>query len=143
MFNSPVEIVRILLKGKQDQMKRPIPNIRGGSGRWVFSHLAEILRKNKTTNMPKKFKGENTKVTLAKERKSAARELAEQEKKRKEEDEYWRDDDKHVMRKQERMVCVNLQSLNIFSFALMTLFMFRQIRTAKGRTNWIEKWLRS
>ena len=52
--------------------------------------------------MPKKFKGENTKATAAKERKAAAREAAEQEKKQREEDELWRDDHKLTARKQER-----------------------------------------
>lgn len=54
--------------------------------------------------MPKKFKGENSKAVVAKERKSALREAAEQEKKKQEEDEYWRDDDKHVTRKHDRKV---------------------------------------
>jgi hypothetical protein len=54
--------------------------------------------------MPKKFKGENSKAAVARERKSVAREAEEREKKRKEEDEYWKDEDKHVMRKQGRKV---------------------------------------
>lgn len=52
--------------------------------------------------MPKKFKGENSKASVARERKAAQRESEEQERKKREEDEYWRDDDKHVTRKQGR-----------------------------------------
>ena len=54
--------------------------------------------------MPKKFKGENSKAAVAKERKAAAKEAADREKKQREEDEYWRDDCKQVMKKQERKV---------------------------------------
>lgn len=55
--------------------------------------------------MPKKFAGENSKAVVAKARKAAIRE-AEVAKKQKEiEDEYWRDDDKHLQRKQQRKVC--------------------------------------
>ncbi|XP_046574387.1 coiled-coil domain-containing protein 124-like [Haliotis rubra] len=52
--------------------------------------------------MPKKFKGENSKAVEARARRDAQK-YAEQEKKQKEaEDELWRDDDKHVARKQQR-----------------------------------------
>jgi hypothetical protein len=54
--------------------------------------------------MPKKFVGENSKAAVARARKNAR---AEEEKERKEQeadDEYWKDDDKHVMRKQNRKV---------------------------------------
>ena len=54
--------------------------------------------------MPKKFKGENSKASVARERKAAAREAVEQEKRRKEEDEYWKDDHRLSARKQERKV---------------------------------------
>lgn len=54
--------------------------------------------------MPKKFKGENSKAAVAKERKAASRETAELEKKQREEDEYWKDDHKNSARKQERKV---------------------------------------
>ncbi len=54
--------------------------------------------------MPKKFKGENTKASVAKEKKAAARNEADEKKRREEEDAYWKDDDKQVARKQERMV---------------------------------------
>ena len=54
--------------------------------------------------MPKKFKGENSKSAVARERKSAVREAEERDKRKKEEDEYWRDDDKHVVRKQGKKV---------------------------------------
>jgi hypothetical protein len=50
--------------------------------------------------MPKKFKGENTKSAVAKARKQEQRseEIAKKEKEK--EDEYWRDDDKHIAKKQ-------------------------------------------
>jgi hypothetical protein len=52
--------------------------------------------------MPKKFAGENTKSAQAKARKDAVR-VAEIEKKTKEEeDKFWEDNDKLVLRKQER-----------------------------------------
>lgn len=51
--------------------------------------------------MPKKF-GSNTKAAEARERKEAVK-IAERERKEKEaEDALWRDDDKHVLRKQQR-----------------------------------------
>ena len=52
--------------------------------------------------MPKKFKGENTKSAVAKARKQEQRseEIAKKEKEK--EDEYWRDDDKHIAKKQQR-----------------------------------------
>lgn len=59
--------------------------------------------------MPKKFKGTNSKAEEARARKDAAR-LAEKERKQKEEeDRYWEDNDKHVMRKQQRKVGSCLQ----------------------------------
>ena len=54
--------------------------------------------------MPKKFKGENTKAQDARARKAATREAAEEKKRREEEDAAWRDDGKHVARKQDRRV---------------------------------------
>jgi len=51
--------------------------------------------------MPKKC-GENTKATASKARKAAAREIEETQKKQKADEEYWRDDDKHVNKKQQR-----------------------------------------
>ena len=56
--------------------------------------------------MPKKFKGENSKVAEARARKSAAREQTEAAKQKAIEDEYWRDDDKHAAKKQARKVSV-------------------------------------
>ena len=54
--------------------------------------------------MPKKFKGENSKAAAARERKQAAKQEADERRKRAEEDAYWKDDDKHVQRKQDRKV---------------------------------------
>lgn len=56
--------------------------------------------------MPKKFRSVNTKAEAARERKATAKEAAEEKKRKEEEDSYWRDDDKHVTRKQDRKVCV-------------------------------------
>ena len=55
--------------------------------------------------MPKKFKGENSKAAEARARKEAVKVEEAVRKQKAVEDEYWRDDDKHVMRKQQRKVC--------------------------------------
>lgn len=52
--------------------------------------------------MPKKFKGENSKAAVAKARKQEQRETDNARKEKEKEDEYWRDDDKHVAKKQQR-----------------------------------------
>jgi hypothetical protein len=52
--------------------------------------------------MPKKFKGENSKATEAKARKTAAQQAEETLKQQRLEDQYWQDDDKHVLKKQQR-----------------------------------------
>ncbi|XP_071453219.1 coiled-coil domain-containing protein 124-like [Hetaerina americana] len=52
--------------------------------------------------MPKKFVGENSKSAAAKARKNAVKEQEQAERLKKLEDELWKDDDKHVMRKQQR-----------------------------------------
>jgi hypothetical protein len=54
--------------------------------------------------MPKKFKGENSKAAVARERKQTAKQEADERKRRAEEDAYWKDDDKHAQRKQDRRV---------------------------------------
>lgn len=56
--------------------------------------------------MPKKFKGENSKAAVARERRSAVKQAAEEKKRKEEEDAYWEDGDKHAARKQDRKVCV-------------------------------------
>ncbi len=56
--------------------------------------------------MPKKFKGENSKAAEARARKTAAKAAEEEAKQKALEDEYWRDDDKHVAKKQARKVSV-------------------------------------
>ena len=61
--------------------------------------------------MPKKFKGENSKSAAARERKTAAKDTADQEKRLKEEEDYWKDEDKHVARRQERKVFIYAQTL--------------------------------
>nr|XP_022329669.1 coiled-coil domain-containing protein 124-like [Crassostrea virginica]XP_022329670.1 coiled-coil domain-containing protein 124-like [Crassostrea virginica] len=52
--------------------------------------------------MPKKFKGENSKAAEARARKASAQAEVDQKKKQAIEDEYWKDDDKHVAKKQQR-----------------------------------------
>ena len=56
--------------------------------------------------MPKKFKGENSKAQEARARKAAQKEEETIKKTKAAEDEYWRDDDKHIARKQQRKVCL-------------------------------------
>ena len=57
--------------------------------------------------MPKKFKGTNSKAEEARARKEAVRVAEKDRKQREEEDRYWEDNDKHVLRKQQRKVCVS------------------------------------
>ncbi|XP_048733913.1 coiled-coil domain-containing protein 124-like [Ostrea edulis] len=52
--------------------------------------------------MPKKFKGENSKAAEARAKKASAKAEADLKKQQAIEDEYWRDDDKHVAKKQQR-----------------------------------------
>ena len=53
--------------------------------------------------MSKRF-GINTKSAEARARKDAVKQAKEDERQQRLEDEYWRDDDKHVQRKQQRKV---------------------------------------
>ena len=79
-----------------------------------YFHESCLLEQNQVKGMPKKFKGENTKSAVAKARKQEQRseEIAQKEKEK--EDEYWRDDDKHIAKKQQRKVCIFIKFLNIF-----------------------------
>lgn len=52
--------------------------------------------------MPKKFQGENTKSAAARARRAEAKAAADARKQKELEDAYWRDEDKHVMRKEQR-----------------------------------------
>lgn len=52
--------------------------------------------------MPKKFQGENTKSSAARARKAEAKAVADAKRQQELEDAYWKDDDKHVMRKEQR-----------------------------------------
>ena len=54
--------------------------------------------------MPKKFKGTNTKAEEARARKEAIKGAEKERKQKEEEDKYWEDNDKHVLRKQQRKV---------------------------------------
>ncbi len=62
--------------------------------------------------MPKKFKGENSKAVEARARKAAAKAAVDEAKQRAAEDEYWRDDDKHVAKKQARKVSHSTLSID-------------------------------
>ncbi|XP_048198515.1 coiled-coil domain-containing protein 124 [Perognathus longimembris pacificus] len=52
--------------------------------------------------MPKKFQGENTKSAAARARRAEAKAAADARKQKELEDAYWKDEDKHVMRKEQR-----------------------------------------
>ncbi|XP_008822795.1 coiled-coil domain-containing protein 124 [Nannospalax galili] len=52
--------------------------------------------------MPKKFQGENSKSAAARARRAEAKAAADAKKQKELEDAYWKDDDKHVMRKEQR-----------------------------------------
>ncbi|NXH22687.1 C124A protein, partial [Bucco capensis] len=52
--------------------------------------------------MPKKFQGENTKSAAARARKAEAKAAADARRQQELEDAYWKDEDKHVMRKEQR-----------------------------------------
>lgn len=54
--------------------------------------------------MPKKFQGENSKSATAKARKAEAKAVAEARRQKELEDALWEDNDKHVMRKEQRKV---------------------------------------
>lgn len=54
--------------------------------------------------MPKKFQGENTKSAAARARRAEAKAAADARKHKELEDAYWKDEDKHVMRKEQRKV---------------------------------------
>ncbi|ELW67164.1 Coiled-coil domain-containing protein 124 [Tupaia chinensis] len=52
--------------------------------------------------MPKKFQGENTKSAAARARRAEAKAAADAKKQKELEDAYWKDEDKHVMKKEQR-----------------------------------------
>ncbi|KAM5237631.1 coiled-coil domain-containing protein 124 [Ctenodactylus gundi] len=52
--------------------------------------------------MPKKFQGENTKSAAARARRAEAKAAADARKQKELEDAYWKDEDKHVLRKEQR-----------------------------------------
>lgn len=54
--------------------------------------------------MPKKFQGENTKSAAARARKAEAKAAADAKRQKELEDAFWKDEDKHVMRKEHRKV---------------------------------------
>lgn len=54
--------------------------------------------------MPKKFQGENSKSAAARARKAEAKAVADARKQQELEDALWQDNDKHVMKKEQRKV---------------------------------------
>lgn len=56
--------------------------------------------------MPKKFVGENSKAAVARARKNAVQTEQQLQKQKQIEDEYWKDDDKHILKKQQRKASV-------------------------------------
>lgn len=54
--------------------------------------------------MPKKFQGENSKSATARARKAEAKAVADARKQKELEDALWQDDNKHVMKKEQRRV---------------------------------------
>lgn len=54
--------------------------------------------------MPKKFQGENSKSATARARKAEAKAVADARKKQEEEDALWQENDKHVLKKEQRRV---------------------------------------
>ena len=57
--------------------------------------------------MPKKFHGENSKAVEARARKNAVETEKRLKKEKEEEDKLWEDNDKHILRKEERKVNQN------------------------------------
>lgn len=54
--------------------------------------------------MPKKFAGENSKAVAARARKASSKEAETLKKQKELEDAYWKDDEKHIVKKQQRKV---------------------------------------
>ena len=54
--------------------------------------------------MPKKFQGENSKAVTAKARKAEAKAVEDARKKKELEDALWQENDKHVLKKEQRKV---------------------------------------
>lgn len=57
--------------------------------------------------MPKKFTGENSKAAAARAKKAAAKEADDSKKQKEIEDALWKDEDKQVLKKQQRKVSLN------------------------------------
>ena len=78
--------------------------------------------------MSKKF-GINSKSADAKARKDAVKQANDRDKQQKLEDEYWRDDDKHVQKKQQRKVEIYLSIPHFDSLKSS----FRMIKNSKNK----------
>ncbi|KAF4110218.1 hypothetical protein G5714_009470 [Onychostoma macrolepis] len=75
---------------------------RGGLRRRANNTPAGWHRKREVPGMPKKFQGENSKSATAKARKAEAKAVADARKQKELEDALWQDNDKHVMKKEQR-----------------------------------------
>ena len=64
--------------------------------------------------MPKKFTGENSKAVAARAKKASAKAEADERKQKQAEDEYWKDDAKHVVKKQNKKVYAIVFYLNVW-----------------------------
>uniref|UniRef100_UPI00398E7E9B coiled-coil domain-containing protein 124 isoform X2 n=1 Tax=Pristiophorus japonicus TaxID=55135 RepID=UPI00398E7E9B len=80
--------------------------MRSGSGtdRRGRQHRASEAERVAAGGMPKKFQGENSKSAAARARKAELKAAADAKRQRELEDAYWKDDDKHVARKEQRKV---------------------------------------
>jgi len=56
--------------------------------------------------MPKKFRGENSKAVEARARRAAQKDAETERKQQQLEDEFWKEDDKNVLKKLHRKVCI-------------------------------------
>lgn len=73
--------------------------------------------------MPKKFAGENSKAAAARARKSAVKEAEVAKKQKDVEDTYWKDDNKHILKKQQRKVLIN-NMIPFFMYTVTTKIIF-------------------
>lgn len=92
--------------------------------------------------MPKKFTGENSKSAVARARKEAVRQEKLMQKQKEIEDAYWKDDDKHVIKKQQRKVqrykyvdCHKMRTDTNTLYVLIIL-LHRMTKIRKGRNSW-------
>lgn len=69
--------------------------------------------------MPKKFAGENSKAVAARARKASAKEVENAKKQKEMEEAYWKDEEKHILRKQQRKVNAYLNIQNSVKYVFV------------------------